>query len=522
MSKDSVFRSAAFQKNKPVAEFEEDSIARLIQQNYFREAWNNYSVQITICSGQKVLRVQPQNYLFDCDSYFRNILKEVGKPTFSKHLYFLDYGNGYKNYLAVFPISTRSSARDLPANIFIEISSRLVLKDQGYPGLLIDNTLDQAKDISEYSYAFYRNARLTQRFGNIDYGFELDHSFYHPHSHSHFYDKNGYSHFCYPINKSDFLIISRKDPSLMDVIAPFSYLFFFFTLVAFLFYAIVRFRVVFRTSFSRMSERIQVSMTSILFTSFLIIGVLIIVNIRQLNSRRDVDNLNERTHSILVELQHKFGTTETFNDTLNTALNDQMTKLSNVFFTDVNLYNPQGRLLVSSRPEIFEQGILSQLMNRRVFEQLRQAKGSFLVQEETIGRQSYNSSYMPLYNDRNQLLGYLNLPYFARQEEMKREISSFLVAFINVYVFLIILGIIISLLVSSFITHPLKILTTRLGRITLGKNNEKIVWKRKDELGKLIEEYNLMLEELSESADLLIRSEREGAGEKWPDKWLMK
>ena len=178
-----------------------------------------------------------------------------------------------------------------------------------------------------------------------------------------------------------------------------------------------------------------------------------------------------------MELQHKFGFQEILNGTSTEGLNEQMTKLSNVFFTDVNLYSPQGKLISSSRPEIFEEGLISSMMDRQAFEQLRNAHSSFYILDERIGGHPYNSAYMPLYNDRNQLLAYLNLPYFARQEEMKHEISSFLVAFINVYVFLIILGIIISFLVSSFITHPLKILTTRIGRVSFGKNNEKIDWK---------------------------------------------
>ena len=489
----------------------EDSLARIIQRKYFREVWNNYSVQVTICSGENILKVQPQNYLYNCNSYFQNIVKEFGKPTGSRQLFYLDYGYGYKNYLAVIPVKFKLQTEPESGIAYIEISSKLILKDQGYPGLLIDNPHGLNKDLSEYSYAFYRNTKLIQRFGNIDYSLELDHTIHYPQFQAHFYSKDGYNHFCYPINHHDFLIISKKEPSLMDKIAPFSYLFFFFSFFSILFYTIVHFHGLFRTSFTRMGERIQVSMTSVLIISFLIIGALIILYINQLNARKNIENLNERTHSILVELQHKFGSLEIFDDQNTDGLNELMTKLSNVFFSDINLYDPQGLLIATSRPEIFEEGLISKMMNQLAFKQLRYAHSSFYILDEQIGTHHYNSAYMPLYNDRNQLLAYLNLPYFARQEEMKHEISSFLVTFINVYVFQIILGIIISLIVSSYITHPLKILTTRIGRVTFGKNNVKIDWKRKDEIGKLIEEYNMMIDELAKSADILIRSEREGA-----------
>src|SRR5439155_9695992 len=44
-----------------------------------------------------------------------------------------------------------------------------------------------------------------------------------------------------------------------------------------------------------------------------------------------------------------------------------------------------------------------------------------------------------------------------------------------------------------------------------GTENEEIVWKKDDELGELVSEYNKMVKKLAESAQALARSEREGA-----------
>ena len=45
----------------------------------------------------------------------------------------------------------------------------------------------------------------------------------------------------------------------------------------------------------------------------------------------------------------------------------------------------------------------------------------------------------------------------------------------------------------------------------MGKTNEEIEWKRNDEIGGLVEEYNKMVKKLEESAMALAKSEREGA-----------
>jgi two-component system nitrogen regulation sensor histidine kinase NtrY len=508
---DSLFMKIISDSTRENSEEVEDSIERYLQSNYFRGYWNNYTLQATICSEKKILRVQPHNYIINCKAYFQNIINEFGKPTMSKSLYFLDYGYGYKNYLAVFPVTTGQKKSMIIKNAYIEISSKLIFKDIGYPELLIDRKEGQTPDLSDYSYAYYRNGKLTHRVGNVQYSLELDNAEDQHYAVAHYYSIEGYSHYYYPIDKNNILIISRKESSLLDRIAPFSYLFFFFTLFSILFFMIIRFSDVMNNSFLRLSDRLQLSMSGILGISLLITGGFIVYYIISLNTAKNQENLGERTHSLLVELQHKIGSSTDFSELGKEELNEMMTEFSNVFFVDVNLYSPQGRLIATSRPEIFEEGLSSELMNREAFLQLNYLHNSYYFHREKIGENGYNSAYMPFFNERNQLLAYLNLPYFARQDDLKKEISAFLVTFINVYVFLIIVGIFLALFVSNYISRPLRILASRISMLSFGKHNEKIEWKHRDEIGQLVDEYNRMIDELVKSVDLLARSERETA-----------
>jgi nitrogen fixation/metabolism regulation signal transduction histidine kinase len=65
--------------------------------------------------------------------------------------------------------------------------------------------------------------------------------------------------------------------------------------------------------------------------------------------------------------------------------------------------------------------------------------------------------------------------------------------------------------ISSRITRPLLVLQEKFGTTRLGKQNERIEWKRHDEIGNLVNQYNIMVAELELSAELLARSERESA-----------
>jgi len=133
------------------------------------------------------------------------------------------------------------------------------------------------------------------------------------------------------------------------------------------------------------------------------------------------------------------------------------------------------------------------------------------VTEEHIGKHTYLSAYIPMYSDLNERSGYINLPYFSRQAELRGEVSAFMVAFINIYVLFILLGAVIAFIIAGYLTAPLKMLAQKIAHTSLGHANEKIEWGRQDEVGRLVGEYNRMLDELLVSAAKLASSERESA-----------
>jgi nitrogen fixation/metabolism regulation signal transduction histidine kinase len=114
-------------------------------------------------------------------------------------------------------------------------------------------------------------------------------------------------------------------------------------------------------------------------------------------------------------------------------------------------------------------------------------------------------------NNAGEAIAYLGIPYFAKSKNIGDEVASFLVALMNVYVFLLICAAILAFFISNSITRPLTIISEKLRVLNLNKKNEPIEWKSKDEIGVLIGEYNKMIEELEHSARKLARSERESA-----------
>ena len=95
--------------------------------------------------------------------------------------------------------------------------------------------------------------------------------------------------------------------------------------------------------------------------------------------------------------------------------------------------------------------------------------------------------------------------------QFKRRLNDFLGALLNVYVFLLILIVFISMVVANSIARPLRILSSKLKQIQIGGSNQRLEWNHQDELGGLIRNYNEMIQELDRSTRLLALTERETA-----------
>lgn len=489
----------------------EQELEDYLKRKYFTGFWNKFNIQSTLCASNKDLQVQPQGYLINCQDYFQNIINEFGELTPVNNLFFLDYGYGKENYLAVIRLPVLREKNSIhTVNLYIELNIKYVFKDLGYPELLIDRRLVEIPDISAYSYAFYKNGKIQYNAGKFLYNQSID-LYRAKINQGLFFNFSGQNHLYYKLNGTEELLISKKQPNFLTTLSPFAYLFFFFGFLSFILFVFLNRPLNAKFSLKTLRDRLQLSIIGMLLLSFLVLGGVIEIYIIRLNNAKNDDYLRERALSILMEFRYKFGADDHGFHASLPILENQLIKMSNIFFSDINIYDPAGKLIASSRPQVFEEGLTSDRMNIQAMNQLKSTGQSLFIHDEYIGSHNYSSAYLPFFNDKNKLLGYINLPYFARQDDLKKEISTFLVTFINVYVLLFILGVFIAFFFAKYITLPLRLLAAKMGTFKLGRPNEKIDWQKKDEIGQLVDQYNKMVEEMEESAKKLAVSEREGA-----------
>jgi signal transduction histidine kinase len=260
-----------------------------------------------------------------------------------------------------------------------------------------------------------------------------------------------------------------------------------------------------------LNQKIQLLLVSLTLLTMVLFALATRYYIEAKYTEKNERLISEKMQSVLQELESKLGEEEQLSYDIGEYINRLLSRFSYIFFTDINLYSPEGNLIGSSQMRMFNEGLLSRKMHPDAYAHMNYLKEVEFIQEEYVGNLNYLSVYAPFYGVDGELLGYANLPYFARQTELTQEISNFLIAVVNLFVLLFVLSIVIGLFVSQWITLPLRSLRESLAAIELGKASRLIGYSGKDEIGLLVEEYNAKVAELEMNAERLARSERESA-----------
>jgi signal transduction histidine kinase len=258
--------------------------------------------------------------------------------------------------------------------------------------------------------------------------------------------------------------------------------------------------------------KIQLVLIGLVFVSLLAFGWGSGVFVKNQYSEFTNHVISEKLNSVEIELRGKLGGQNSLTVTRNGNYTEALlTKFSKVFFTDINLYDTHGFLLASSRPKVFNYGLLSEQINPEAYKALKLERKSEYIHDEQIGELNYASAYLPFYSHDGNLLGYINLQHFGQQDEIENQIQQFLVAIINVFMFLLAISIVLAIFISNWVTAPLRLLQENFANIRFGKHNQQISYDKDDEIGALVKNYNQKLDELEFTAQQLAQSERESA-----------
>lgn len=490
-------------------ENEEESILNYLKSKYFTGYFNKYNINLVSCYQGEVLNIKPGDFYVDCEKYFDEIISATSQKTSADHLYLInDYIQQTYYFARLNYVDSTQNGNLIKRTLFLEFYNRFLPEGIGYPELLIDERIDQSKDVSLYSFARYTDNGLVYKFGSFIYPNQADSNTM---TKAGFYSSNQHRHLYYPVNEHVSIVVSRKSKNLIDIVAPFSYFLLFIGLVLMFILTMLFHKEIDYQNWMNFRTRLQLLVIFSLIISYLIIAIISYNYIRSFYQQKNNEVLKEKSQSILIELEHKLSVSDFSDKEIIPYLYQLLDKFSAVFFSDINLYDLNGRLLASSRPEIFEKGLISELMNREAYEKLKYHNTMYFIHNERVGSGKYLSAYIPFHDSEGEAVAFLNLPYFAKETELREEISSFMLTFLNIVFMLTGFTVWMALILSRRMTQPLRMIQEKMRFIGLGKPNEKIAYKQQDEIGQLVKQYNQLIDELEVSAGMLAQSERESA-----------
>ncbi len=406
--------------------------------------------------------------------------------------------------------------------LFVVIRSKRYKSEALYPELF-SQSQDFATDLNtHYAYAIYNKGHLINHFNNYDFPAQLpgdqvtdlDFTVRQVENFSELWYRSG-------MNKQ--VLVVKKSTWVIEAITLFAYLFCSFLCILLLFHlgtfiVKARFKAKELAKMLRLNIRSQIQATIIFLSvfSFIVIGIATIsFFILRFNSNNE-ERLTKSIQVMANEVNTRMNSLVAFDDVpdnagIRTGLERAIAEISDLHNVDINYYNTEGTLLVSTQPYIYNKHLLSEKMEPRAYDQLRKARSIRYLQSETIGGFEYLSIYAPLSDEQGNHYAYLNIPYLNSENELNQEISGFLATLINLNAFIFLIAGAIAFFLTNRITASFSLIAQKMQQVNLGRINEGIEWNRNDEIGMLVAEYNKMVKKLDRSARALAKSEREGA-----------
>ncbi|WP_266204464.1 sensor histidine kinase [Pontibacter kalidii] len=486
-------------------------IKRKITRQYLSDYFDKYEISIMLFDGQgRTLEAVDTTV-----ATLQELRRQYDRPqtrTEHKELFLLKDPARFnaRTYLKLIRVPISSVQQ---GTIALQLTLKRLLPNSVVPELLVEQKQNQPFRLDMLSYAIYSGNKLRYSEGEYDYATNFDFSLLRrpelyrqglPQDDSHHYGVQG--------NNGQTLIITTDKYGGREVLSNFSFLFLVFIggllFCGLLYLLLQRHRL--REFSPNFSTKIQ------LFLNFGILLPMLLVSIATASLvtgsyKKDLmiryeqrgeaiqEHLSQQLSRRLLQRQRQ--------------LQRSINEIAAIAEADVNIYNRNGQLLVTSQPLIFEAGLLSKLVNPEAFAAIAERQALRVLLEEQAGNLSFNSIYLPLRDEEHpaELAGFIGIPFFDSERELDQKLIELITTTMNIFSVMFITFMVLTFFASRALTVPLRMLADKLKRTSLTGKNEMLAYKGADEIGMLVNEYNRMLLTLEQNKQELAMQEKEAA-----------
>jgi len=483
-----------------------NSIRSKVKQVYLSNYFDRYDVQIHMFSpAGEPLDNQSR---VEFGSYVQEYVNQVG--TAGPHgIYFVNQSDARydKQYVAVAPVARQGRALGY---ITLVLSLKKIVPQSVFPELLVDNRFAELFSSDQYSYAIFQGSDVVSSFGTYNYESDFDLAWLSAQSGLAGIEWEGKRHVIVEgEGERRAVITTNLYPNfyLASNLAFWIMLGVVVVTAGFSIHALVRFRS-FRLNYA---TRIQIIVLLAFVIPLFVISAITLTWTSATAEQQLRQDFADRARRLAERVAPQMEAFLLAGNDDQRQLEDFLIESSRLSGVDASIYSRSGKLVATNQLQIFDNVIVSNLVNPAAFPKMMANNTSF-IEEERIGKLSYNNAYHILRSPGSgESLGLLSIPFFDSGYSLERSRIDILANVMIALTIILLFFTALSLAATRWLTFPLRMITRSLSRTTLKEENKLLDWRSDDEIGLMVSEYNKMVLNLETSKLELARRQKESA-----------
>jgi len=496
--------SDAFIQNRMASPFlGKEVVAQKIKQVSLSGYFNRYNINVRLFNGAGELLESSDTTLFSAliSKYdietFRTDYKSVYRVTTQD-------GDFSREYVSLIPIKKNETTAGY---VVIELLLKRIIPENVYPELLVDNRFQQGYRDQSVSYAIVADQRIQYSAGDFNYDTFVQNNLGNPRLYTQGLIQQKNLHMAMEDGNGRIAIVSSPVSPVIYWLADFSFQV-ILGLVIILILLLIQGLYNYAASRSMyMAARIQLILNLAFFLPLIAVSIITL----SLTTQSSQEQLN----SEFLSKANRFGNTVAI--ALNENKDDpneferEFTSLTALANLDANVFYPDGKLMSTTQPLIFENQLLSTYINPSAYKRMKRGDKAF-VSNERVGSLQFYVAYASLFSpESGEQTGIIGIPFFQSASSLERMQITILANILSIFTLIFIALLAISFLVTRWLTAPLRLITKTMGRVSLINANKPLQWQSNDEIGLMAREYNQMLLKLNDSKQELERNQWERA-----------
>ena len=443
---------------------------------------------------------------YDALGYLEEIISN-GTPISGGSRFLVVKNGGRNSYAGIFLFYSPDTGT---THMILEIEPDNNTEDKGYFTFLKRQSNPGSITIPPvYSYAKYDDKHLTSYKGNYPYPTSIPKvsDYVAKSKDKSVYREGGYVHFHHYFSDEEIIVISRPIRNAMVFFTSFSYI---FVILALLMQIFVRGRKTrhFKSNYFRTRINTILFVSScLILASMTIISVIFVYRRNEANMR---NLMSSKISTIQAMIENRIRNVENWEELTGQEFAHEVDKISATTQSDISLFTPDGKVFSSTSPEIYERMMIGSRIDPEAYYNICQKNQRFYINRAEVAGFKLWTLYAPLFNDDGDLIAIVNTPYTDRSLDFRREATSHASMIVNLFLLLLIGSLMVTSKVVNSMFAPLVMMGRKMKSADIS-HLEYIDYQRDDELTSLVDAYNRMVKDLSDSTRQLAQAERDYA-----------